>query len=78
MRKAFDYLVGAVGEGKVGWDNSIKAIEEAQIGAYNQALEDAVESAEVEGSIGWHNDRGYESHKPIRVNKQSILKLKKQ
>jgi hypothetical protein len=48
------------------------AIKAAQIDAYNQALEDAAESAEA--IEGWNT--GY-SGSAASVDKQSILKLKK-
>ena len=48
--------------------NSLEAIEQAQIDAYNQAIDDAAENAYNEYSF-------FDSM--VIVNKESILKLKK-
>ena len=51
------------------WDITIKAIKQAQIDAYNQALKDVVENASSYTSIG--------GNKHHRIDSESILKLKK-
>lgn len=49
----------------------VKVCQKIQKDTYNQAIEDAVENAEVQ----WHGEEGDEN---CRVNKQSILKLRKE
>lgn len=61
----------------------IKYIKQAQIDAYNEALDDAVENATIEhidltsDEVFDYTDVLVDDDVEVRINKQSILKLKK-
>ncbi len=69
------------------WEACVKAIEQAQKEAYNQALDDAVENALISLfdwiSGGFKEFKQYSNHYSIndgtyvKIDEQSILKLKK-
>ena len=60
------------------WEACVNAIEQAQKEAYNQALKDAVEKAEViEIEIIPPKPYDQRPYTKYTVNKDSILKLKK-
>jgi hypothetical protein len=61
----------------------IMCIKQAQIDAYNEALDDAVENATIEhidltsDEVFDYTDVLVDDDVEVRINKQSILKLKK-
>jgi len=54
-----------------------EAIKQSQIDTYNEALDDAVNNAKGFGVIEDTNIPAYTPNIDIRIDKQSILKLKK-